>query len=380
MTRLTFLAAASAALMFAIQAAGLDHISFSRGEKTLQVTGKVIIEAEDGGLLAMDRAGVLWAIPPEEKKSLQSDDVPFELLGKEDLGKQLLAELPEGFRLYSTAHYLIAYNTSPAYAQWCGALYERLYFAFSNYWQKRGFQITSPTAPLVALVFDNKTSFAQYSQAELGKATGSIFGYFSLASNRVIMYDLTGADAVNTNRRGSTTEQVNRVLSRPEAERTVATIVHEATHQLAFNCGLHQRYADIPLWVSEGVAIYFETPDLKSSKGWKGVGNVNQVRFAEFIGYLPARPQDSLKTLLRSDERFRNTRVAAQAYAEAWALNYFLLHKYADKYKSYLRRLAAKKPLLFDTPEERIQEFEKSLGKNIAELDVEFVRFVTTIR
>jgi hypothetical protein len=364
----------------ACQLRALDHISFSRGEKSLQVTGKVIVEAQDGGLLAMDRAGVLWAITPEEKKSHEKDDVPFESYGKEALGQQLLRELPAGFRLHSTAHYLVAYNTSPAYAQWCGALYERLYSAFTNYWSKRGFQLTEPTSPLIALVFDNKASYSAYSRAELGDATSVIFGYFSLASNRVIMYDLTGADALNAGLRGSSAEQINRVLSRPEAERTVATIVHEATHQLAFNCGLHQRYADIPLWLSEGVAIYFEAPDLKSARGWRGIGNVNHVRLAEFRQYLPTRPADSLKTLLGTDERFRNPRVASQAYAEAWALTYFLLRKYPEKYQSYLRHLAEKKPLLFDTADERLAEFQELFGKPLAELDAEFVRFTTTMR
>ena len=74
------------------------------------------------------------------------------------------------------------------------------------------------------------------------------------------MYDLTSIDRLR--RPGDkrlTTAQINAMLSRPEGERTVATVVHEATHQMAFNCGLHTRYADIPVWVSEGIAMYFET-------------------------------------------------------------------------------------------------------------------------
>ena len=47
------------------------------------------------------------------------------------------------------------------------------------------------------------------------------------------------------------------------------TVIHEATHQIAFNCGLHTRYADNPLWLTEGMALYFETPDLRSRSGWR---------------------------------------------------------------------------------------------------------------
>ena len=73
----------------------------------------------------------------------------------------------------------------------------------------------------------------------------------------------------------------------------MATIIHEATHQLAFNCGMQNRYADIPLWLSEGIAIYFETPDLRNKRGWRSIGSVNRVRLAEFRRYLRSRPSDS---------------------------------------------------------------------------------------
>jgi hypothetical protein len=167
---------------------------------------------------------------------------------------------------------------------------------------------------------------------------------------------------------------------RPDAERTVATIIHEATHQLAFNCGLQQRYADIPLWVSEGIAVYFETPDLRSSRGWRGIGAVNQARLAQFRKYLASRPRDSLQSLLADDTRFRQARSAVDAYAEAWALNYFLLHRYARQYAAYLNILADKKPLLYDEPRERIRLFERKLGKPLEELDAEFVRYMVRLR
>jgi hypothetical protein len=243
--------------------------------------------------------------------------------------------------------------------------------------------LTDPPGPLVALVFDSKESFSTYARAELGDATPSIIGYFSLATNRVTTYDLTGADAqreAGGGGRVSNSAHINRLLSRPEAERTVATVIHEATHQLAFNCGLQTRYADIPLWLSEGIAIYFETPDLRSTKGWSGIGGVNRVRLAEFRQFLRSRPPDSLRTLLGTDERFRNTRTAPQAYAEAWAFNYFLLRRYATPYQEYLRRLSQKKPLFYDTPEERLAQVREVFGKDLSQLDAEFLRSIAEIR
>ena len=135
------------------------------------------------------------------------------------------------------------------------------------------------------------------------------------------------------------------MLARPDAERMVATIVHEATHQLAFNCGLQNRYADIPVWLSEGMAIYFETPDLQSSTGWRTIGSVNRVRLQGFREYLPRRKSESLKTLLMDDDRMRDPRTALDAYAEAWALNYFLIRQRPKQYVEYLKILEQKPPL-----------------------------------
>jgi hypothetical protein len=159
----------------------------------------------------------------------------------------------------------------------------------------------------------------------------------------------------------------------------VATIIHEATHQVEFNCGLHARYADIPLWVSEGIAIYFETPDLKSSKGWRTIGSVNRVRLLEFKAYLRNRPADSLKTLLSTDDRFRNARTAPQSYAEAWALNYFLIRKRWDQYQAYLQTLAKKGPLRYDDPEERLALFRQHFG-DLEDLEKEFLRYTQQLR
>ena len=104
-------------------------------------------------------------------------------------------------------------------------------------------------------------AYADFARDELGDATGNIIAYYSLRTNRITMFDLTGLESLrrSSDRRG-TTSQINQLLARPEAERMVATVIHEATHQIAFNCGLQTRFADVPLWVSEGVAMYFKRP------------------------------------------------------------------------------------------------------------------------
>jgi hypothetical protein len=352
----------------------LEHVTVRQDGREKKISGQVVVTAEDGGLLLMTNDGTLWAIEPDKLVNREQDDQEFRPLARNELSKQLLSELPEGFEVYSTHHYLICYNTSREYAAWCGSLFERLYKGFTNSWSRKGLKLHEPEFPLVAVIFNSREAYSKYSQSELGESASSIVGYYSLRSNRVTMYDLTGIESLRSagDRRGSS-GQINAVLSRPEAEQVVATIIHEATHQIAFNSGLQTRFADIPLWVSEGLAVYFETPDLQSAKGWRNIGAVNTNRLDRFREYLSRRPAGSLKSLLSDDKRIRDTRTALDAYAEAWALNYFLIHYRPKQYVAYLQMLSAKKQFLWDEPKIRLREFQAAFG-DLSQLDSDFLK------
>ena len=368
------------------QAYGVEHVVARRKvsedeTKEERISGRLLVQAEDGGLLLMSADGVLSTVTPEELVKHTSDSFPLQPLNSEQVAEKLLAELPEGFKVHTTAHYVVLYNTSQAYAQWCGALYERLYRAFTNFWSRKGLKLEEPEVPLVALVFADSTSYQNYAKDELGDAASAIVGYYSLRTNRVTLYDLTGAEALRRpgDRRGSTA-QINQMLSRPSAEPMVATIIHEATHQIAFNCGLQTRYTDIPVWLSEGLAIYFETPDLSSGQGWRGIGNVNRSRLHAFRQNLRSRKPGALSELIATDQRMREVRTAPAAYAEAWALNYFLIRNKPDQYVDYLKMLSEKSRLVWDDEATRLAEFKKFFGDDMQELETEFLRYMQRVR
>src|SRR4029079_15011438 len=114
------------------------------------------------------------------------------------------------------------------------------------------------------------------------------------------------------------------MLSQPEAVPLVSTIVHEATLQIAFNSGLQTRFADLPLWLLEGMAVYFEAPDLTSARGWTGIGKVNYLRLETFRKNQAKWKVDSLMKMIGDDKLFRDSAAAGDAYADAWALNYYV--------------------------------------------------------
>jgi hypothetical protein len=372
--RLLMLLAVGLALSGRVEA--MDHLTVLRDGRQTEVQGRILTTAQDGGLLILAQDGVLWRVEPQEVAKQSSDAAPFKPLAKDEIAEQLLRTLPPGFKVHQTAHYVVLHNTSPVYAQWCGGLFERLYAAFNNYWKLKDFNLAEPEFPLVAIVFADEQSYLKYCGPDLGAAGKSIIGYFNLQTNRMAMYDLSGMQALGGgHERGGSA--IRKVLSHPDAERLVATIVHEATHQIAFNCGLQTRLSDCPYWFSEGLAVYFETPDLSSASGWRNMGGVNRPRAAQFGQYLRRRPADSLLTLVSNDKRFRDTSLALDAYSEAWALTYYLVHRCTKQYVAYLRMLSKKKPLIWDSEATRLAEFQEAFG-DLKKLDAAFLHFMAT--
>jgi hypothetical protein len=368
-------------LAFSGVSLGIENVTVERDGSDVQLQCRVLVEARDGSFMLQARDGTIWFVKAQEALSRSSDDTAFEPYTAEELGTRMLANLPLGFEVRYTKRYVICHSTSSAYARWCGSLFERLHGAFTSYWKNHDFELTEPEFPLVAVIFADKRAYVNYAQPEVGDAVGSIAAYYSFKSNRMVMYDLTGVEsqAVSGGRRGSSS-QIARLLSLPAAAQNVSAIVHEATHQIAFNCGLHARYSDCPLWFVEGIAVFFETPDVGNSRGWRKIGLVNRRRLTQFHRYYSQRGPDSLVSLISDDDRFREVDQARDAYAEAWALTYFLIKHRSEEYIKYLQLLSAKKPLDRDDPEARLADFKSAFGDDLEKLDRDFIRVIGAVR
>jgi Protein of unknown function (DUF1570) len=336
-----------------------------------KVAGRVLIEAQDGGLLVLGQDGRIWTVSPEFLVSRRATEAPFTPLSSQALAAQLRGELGAQYEVTVTKHYVIASRAGKAYTRWCGALFERLFTSFHTFWKKRGVALREPEFPLVAIILADEQQFAGFAQADAGLNASDAKGYFSIPTNRMVLYDLTAGAGPNV-------DISQRLAAAPF---NIATVIHEATHQIAFNSGMHVRLADNPLWLTEGMAMYFETPDLHSRTGWKTVGAVNGLRLGQFGAYAAARRgADSLETLLKSDARFTNAETMTDAYSEAWALSYFLIRTRKEAYHKYLEQLADKPPLVFDDPEKRLAEFRAAFGDDLKKLDAEMLAYIRRLK
>jgi len=345
-----------------------------------EVFGEILIEAQDGGVLFRRNDGQLLILQADVIADKVDEVAAAPPLSKKELGKQLLKELPDGFKIHSTRHYVVAYDTERAYAKWIGNLYEgKLKKAFKRFWSNHKFRIKAqePTVPLVAIVFSNRKAYEAWAQRELGQPPGDTIAYYNLMTNRVTMFDLTAGQGNGTN----TKRPIEDVLRDPRSVRMVSTIIHEGTHQLMFNTGLQTRLADTPYWLNEGIAMFFETPDFQKKQGWRGPGKTNYDRLGDILRYARNRPEDSLETLIATDKRLQvGGQVSANAYAESWAMIHFLINRKPDKFTQYLKHLTEKKRLISDEPQVRVDDFKKFFGEDLYKLDAEFLDYVKALK
>ncbi|NQV24684.1 MAG: DUF1570 domain-containing protein [Rhodopirellula sp.] len=285
---------------------------------------------------------------------------------------------------------------------------------------------------MIAVVLKDRKSFLDYARKEHANVNSSILGYYWSTHNRVIMFEDHKSHAAMLERRvddhrTATEERLlavsaaspgsfapvgffgerahleanawnwafgdtdsSRSLDGFNAGRNIAsraginsnlheTMIHEATHQLGYNLGLHNRTGRNPKWVVEGLATVFETPcmeefamdrDVKKriNPGW-------HYGFQKFVK--EGRPEGFLETFIKDDQTF--TRQMGNAYAQAWALSFWLIETRPREYAKFLQKMASPEVTRQLTPESRVRLFKESFGDNLVLLDAEMLRYFARI-
>jgi hypothetical protein len=271
----------------------------------------------------------------------------------------LLRSLDNGYEVTGTSHYLVAHPGGER-DRWAQR-FEDLYRSFVHYISVRGFRPAEPSQPLLAVVCKDRADFQRYAAGQQTIVPANVLGVYELISNRIVLYDFQAAD-------NSVNWQEN-----------ASTIIHEATHQTAFNTGVHSRYAPPPLWVAEGLATMFEARGVYDSRHFTGRGDrVNRRRLRAFAALVrPKHRPTTLEAMIASDRLFRTE--PAAAYAEAWALSFYLSETRPREYARYLALTAENPPFTKCTAEQRTADFESVFGSDWRMLDARFLRFMATV-
>jgi hypothetical protein len=94
--------------------------------------------------------------------------------------------------------------------------------------------------------------------------------------------------------------------------------------------------------------------------------------------YRSRRKDGALVELISTDGRFSTGTL--DAYAESWALSFFLLEKQPRDYAAYLQRLAALPVFRDRSSVERLADFTAVFGTNFRLLEARYLRFMDELR
>jgi hypothetical protein len=313
----------------------------------------------DSQVLLLARDGRLWDFAPARAKNFRKMPTAFHGHSAAELRGVLQAEFGKKYEVTGAGQYLVVHPAGQK-QEWAKR-FDELYRSFVHYFSVRGFTPRPPRFPLVAVVLANRDEFSRYAAREGGAVRESVLGYYSPTTNRVLMYDFTAGDEPG--------QQVN-----------LETIIHEATHQVAFNLGVHNRFAPTPRLAAEGLGTMFEAPGVWNARHHPKAGDrLNRYRLDAFRRYAATRrKKGALAELIASDRLFQTDPEAA--YAEAWAATFFLAEVESRKYASWLKKLAARPDFQEYSGSARLKDFTDIFGGDLGMLEARMLRYIPTLK
>ena len=171
-------------------------------------------------------------------------------------------------------------------------------------------------------------------------------GYYSPLNDRIVLYDgrsEVDADEFTDNR-------------------TIATTIHEAVHQLHFHTGVMNIHIQYPLWLCEGLATNFES---NSTKRDFGPEQDFQPRREHFRSLVDSNKLLPLKSLVQLDALpDTNQQTSFTIYNQSYALVCWLINKRPKEFSNYLMMLRSEPPGR-PTGKRHLELFEKAFGDTI---------------
>lgn len=353
------------ALLFALTVAMLPRTStavefmFQATVDKITFEGKPLVWS-DSQMVVLARDGQLHHFNPRKAKEARKTAPRFTGYSTRDMRSALHEEFGGRYSIDSSKHYLVVHPPGESGA-W-GDRFEQLYRAFGSYFRVRGFNLDPVEFPLVAVVYHSRDAYFAAARQSGAQVTSNTLGHYDLKTNRVLMYDPT------------------RGAGDAGWQQAASTVIHEAAHQTAYNVGLHSRTAASPQWLVEGLAMLFEAPGVHNSAKHGDRGDrINRERLGNFTHFQESEPAGRMiPSLVASDQAFRTN--AIKAYADAWALTFYLSETRPREYEQYLHTTASRPPLSDYTAGERIADFRAAFGDDLAILESNFLSWMAELR
>ena len=251
----------------------------------------------------------------------------------------------------TTPHFTVVTDAPEKQARHIAGQFERMQVVFDKVLPASH---SDSTGPIVVLALKNKRDFQTVEPAEyLAKDTLDLSGLFLQSGDRC--YILLRLDAGVTH--------------------PYSTIYHEYTHYIT-------RHARLPLWLSEGIAEFYENTDIESHEVHLGQPDLVDLNLLHSQTLIPLA---TLFTVDRDSPYYHDQHQARLFYAESWALTHALfLHDL--RYKTsliadYVRAVSTGQNSLTAavTVFGDLRKLENTLSTEISRSDTAFLTLPTDI-
>jgi hypothetical protein len=331
----------------------------------LKLSGRTIegnlLARDEERLILLSRDGQLLDVAASQARDLAAVGSSFKSYSQAEVRGQLIREFGRGYEVSGVGHYLVVHPAGQK-DQWAPR-FESLYRSFVQYFAARGWQLTEPPFPLVAVVYPRQADFQRQAAKEGLSAGNTMLGYYSPFTNRILLFDATAGD------------------SGTDWSTNAETIIHEAAHQSAYNTGVHSRFGDMPRWVVEGIGTLFESRGVWQSRSYPNQSDrINRQLLASYREYVASgrRPTSAIPDLISSDRLFQAS--PQRAYPEAWALTFYLCESEPRKYFAYLAKTASRPAFSSYRAPERLKDFTDVFGSDFAMLEARLQRFIAKLK
>ena len=265
-------------------------------------------------------------------------------------GKPVMADMmfkPEPLEMpftVKTAHYVIKTDISARVAQNTAKAMEHLYQAYVKVFRpKKGEAVKRADV----VIFEKQKDFLAYAKRIDVKPRKDTLGFFRARSDN-------GGEIVTYKRLASESH-------------TMRTLDPEATHQFVLMMtGVKN---PPPLWVNEGLAVYFETSRWRGGKLKTGL--IPRARLIQLQKAIRDKKHIHLRDLVQR----RHDTFDALCYAESWSLVYFFVKanngRYSAQFSNYFRALKA--------GVKHDEAFKKHLTKDFGKLERAWKTFALSL-
>ncbi|HTQ37444.1 MAG TPA: DUF1570 domain-containing protein [Pirellulales bacterium] len=307
----------------------------------------------------LGRDGAMTEFAPGDAQDYHKTSDGFSPYPQNMLRGMLQREFGPQYEVSGTGHFLVVHPKGQT--QWADR-FEQMYRSCEMYFAVRGFTLSDPQFPLVAIVFATQDDFRHYAAKDTLPAGAGLLGYYSPYTNRVALFDIGDGRTSNA-----------------QWQQNYATVFHEASHQTAFNTGIHNRWSPPPRWVAEGLGTMFEARGVADSRTYPSQADrINRGRLNDFKSQLAKHTPQTLAEMISSDRQFESDPM--NAYAQAWAFTFFLVEEMPREYARYLQKTGSRPAFTAYPAAQRLKDFTDVFGENLALLDAHFLRFMNELK